>query len=585
MSNRGSNSRKQRPDVVIGIHQTGDDLQMVVVRAPSAGQQPRIVLAKSASRSMISQELGTFKGAMVVRVAPLAQTIARMSVVPIAGEAEMSAAVNLMAEAEFPASIPPHRIAAAVLPKVSGEAQTRAALFTAWLGREAMPVIREGVDEQWTTVLGALAALRGDKKGSIIHADRSSSAVAVLLNEDSVQAARVVVDDVSDEIPWERVSAAAVQDLMATSGQECDEATADAIVNEGRWTSHTDWLTGRVTGTLIDAAWLEKYGLPLGAALLVLDDGLKLSALCDMSGEAPKIKRPAIVAIGEWLSQGARPIVVGAAAIALLVGVPFGLSYARYAALQTRKVGLADINSKSGDIKLRAAMYRQLQTARAPMTKLLSDIAGAAPVGVEIVETRLSVDQDIAIRGKATNTEVHGQFMKNLNATKLFAGSIKPTRTESKDGVTEFELSAKLDNPHLPVKASGDFVKSPLAAQLWGDGATNTTMPVGAVRQVTASGKPVVGNNAKPAGAAAAVANDRRPSPSASSSEAPPELTDADIAKMTRSEAMKAWSARAGWVTANGKADPGVKDRVTAERDKLRERMTAAGKEEQGGTK
>jgi hypothetical protein len=54
---------------------------------------------------------------------------------------------------------------------------------------------------------------------------------------------------------------------------------------------------------------------------------------------------------------------------------------------------------------------------------------------------------------------------------------------------------------------------------------------------------------------------------------------------MTRSEAMKAWSARAGWVTANGKADPGVKDRVTAERDKLRERMTAAGKEEQGGTK
>jgi hypothetical protein len=175
--------------------------------------------------------------------------------------------------------------------------------------------------------------------------------------------------------------------------------------------------------------------------------------------------------------------------------------------------------------------------------------------------------------------------VKNLNATKLFAGSVKPTRTESKDGVTEFELSAKLDNPHLPVKASADFTTLPLAVQLWGEGASNTTMPVGAVRQVTASGKPVTGAT-RAAGSAAPASVDRRPSSSssASSTEPPPELSDADIAKMNRSEAMKAWSLRAGWVTANSKADPSIRERVVAERDKLRERMTAAGKEE-GGAK
>jgi hypothetical protein len=276
---------------------------------------------------------------------------------------------------------------------------------------------------------------------------------------------------------------------------------------------------------------------------------------------------------------------VGAVALVMLVGVPFGLAYARHTALQSRRAGLESINKSSGDIKLTAAMYRQLETSRAPMTKLLSDIAGAAPVGVEIVETRLSVDQDIAIRGKATSTDLHAQFVKNLNATKLFAGSVKPTRTESKDGVTEFELSAKLDNPHLPVKASADFTTLPLAVQLWGEGASNTTMPVGAVRQVTASGKPVTGAT-RAAGSAAPASVDRRPSSSssASSTEPPPELSDADIAKMNRSEAMKAWSLRAGWVTANSKADPSIRERVVAERDKLRERMTAAGKEE-GGAK
>ncbi|MFN5946276.1 MAG: PilN domain-containing protein [Phycisphaerae bacterium] len=583
MSTRSSNSRRQRPDVVIGLQESGDVTQMVVVRTSGAGQAARIVFAKSLSAASLSTELGMFKGATVVRVAPLEQTIARMGVVPTASDAEMAAAVNLMAEAEFPGSVPAHRIAAAVLP--GSPAQTRPALLTAWLGRSAARSLRDGMSERWTTPLSALVGLRGGKTGAIVLADRKAGAVAVLLQDDAIQAARVVIDDVNDDVPWERLAASSVQDLAAMSGADLSDEAALQLVAESAWSKRTEWLSGRVTGTLIDSAWLEKYGTALGAAMLLADEQLGLSSLCEITSDAPKVRKPALVTLGEWLSTGSRPIVVGAVALVMLVGVPFGLAYARHTALQSRRAGLESINKSSGDIKLTAAMYRQLETSRAPMTKLLSDIAGAAPVGVEIVETRLSVDQDIAIRGKATSADLHAQFVKNLNATKLFAGSVKPTRTESKDGVTEFELSAKLDNPHLPVKASADFTTLPLAVQLWGEGATNTTMPVGAVRQVTASGKPVTGAT-RAAGSAATASVDRRPSSSssASSTEPPPELSDADIAKMNRSEAMKAWSLRAGWVTANSKADPTIRERVVAERDKLRERMTAAGKEE-GGAK
>jgi hypothetical protein len=583
MSTRSSNSRRQRPDVVIGLQESGDVTQMVVVRTSGAGQAARVVLAKSLSAASLSTELGMFKGATVVRVAPLEQTIARVGVVPTANDAEMAAAVNLMAEAEFPGSVPAHRIAAAVLP--GSPAQTRPALLTAWLGRSAARSLRDGMSERWTTPLAALVGLRGGKAGPIVLADRKAGAVAVLLQDDAIQAARVVIDDVNDDVPWERLAASSVQDLAAMSGADLSDEAAHQLVAESAWSKRTEWLSGRVTGTLIDSAWLEKYGTALGAAMLLADEQLGLSSLCEITSDAPKIRKPALVTLGEWLSTGSRPIVVGAVALVMLVGVPFGLAYARHTALQSRRAGLESINKSSGDIKLTAAMYRQLETSRAPMTKLLSDIAGAAPVGVEIVETRLSVDQDIAIRGKATSTDLHAQFVKNLNATKLFAGSVKPTRTESKDGVTEFELSAKLDNPHLPVKPSADFTTLPLAVQLWGEGASNTTMPVGAVRQVTASGKPVTGAT-RAAGSAAPASVDRRPSSSssASSTEPPPELSDADIAKMNRSEAMKAWSLRAGWVTANSKADPSIRERVVAERDKLRERMTAAGKEE-GGAK
>ena len=582
MSTRSTSSRRQRTDVAIGLQASGDVTHVVVVRSGQSGQPARVVLAKSVGAASLDAELNAHKGAAVVRVAPLEQTVARVSVVPAASEGEMATAVNLMAEAEFPGSVPPHRIAAAVLPGPSG--QTRPALFTAWLGRGSVKTLREGAIERWTTPLAALVALRADKAGHIVHADRKAGAVGVLLHDDAMQAARVVVDDVTDDVPWEQLAAASVQDLAAMSGVELSDDAACTLVSAGAWTRRSDWLANRVTGALTDAAWLEKYGVALGAALLLADEQLNLAALCEMAAEAPKVRKPALVNVGEWISTGSRPIIVGALALATLVGVPFGLAYARHSALQSRRAGLESINKSSGDIRLTAAMYRQLETSRAPMTKLLSDIAGAAPVGVEIVETRLSVDQDIAIRGKATSTDVHAQFVKNLNATKLFVGSVKPTRTESKDGVTEFELSAKLDNPHLPVKAAADFTSSSLAVQMWGDGATNTTMPVGAVRQVTASGKPVTGN-VRATSTTTPATVDRRPSSSssASSTEPPPELSDADIAKMNRSEAMKAWSLRAGWVTANSKADPGVRDRVVAERDKLRERMTAAGKEEGGG--
>ncbi|HLP86214.1 MAG TPA: hypothetical protein VK157_17815, partial [Phycisphaerales bacterium] len=457
MSNRGSNSRKQRPDVVVGVYESAVnavEMHVVVVRSAGPGQAARVVLAKTVTRSLIAQELGTFKGAVVVRVAPLERTIARLGVVPVASSAEMQTAVNLMAEAEFPANVPAHRIAAAMLPASDANGQTRAALFTAWIGKEAPSALREGVTEQWTTPLGALVALRGKKSGHIVHADKRVGAVAVLLQQDAMQAARVVVDDPTDDVAWEHVAAQCVQELAATSGVELDDTAAAAIANDNDWASRAEWLHGRVTGTLIDQAWLSKYGIALGAAIMLVEDSLGITALCDMTAHAPKVRKPGLVRFGEWISQGSRPIVVGAAALALLVGVPFGLSYARYQSLQSRRDGLESINKSAGDIKLKAAMFKQLETSRAPMTKLLSDIAGAAPVGVEIIETRLAVDQDITIRGKATSADLHRQFVRNLNASKLFAGNVKETRTESKDSVTEFEVSAKLDNPHLPVKAA-----------------------------------------------------------------------------------------------------------------------------------
>jgi Tfp pilus assembly protein PilN len=555
------------------------------------------------SRTLTDSELASLPATFeqhgvshLVRIAPGRETIARCVSVPGGDEAGLVAAVGLLAEAELPAILPSYRRAAGVLPNGNGE-EMRAALLTGWMNGGASPATVSETPENWTTPAAALALLRGDSGRAAVYSEQAEGLMCLLVPGPERSIARVLVEEPADDDTWAQKISSAVSEAAQMAGAPAGFAqnlNSTRRTGPGRRlfleSGSVIALKAKWSGLREDQGWLDDFGLALGALMVAGSEQASIRSLAALHAQAPAEERTLFEATSLWLGRPANAWGVIAAACVLMLLGPLGLAAARKTILEHRADKVKDLRVGAEGVEKKAAMYEQFNTSRWPMTKLLSDVSQATPVGVVVTNLQLTTGQGLIMQGTAENPEQINTLVDNLGATRVF-GSVSPNRVESKsDTVTEFDISAKVIQPNIAAKTTPemDYKTKSLAVRLYGEGASNTTAPASAReersdrggersrrrdRSSDSGGDRADRSDRGGGGGDRSDRNaerDRRPEKS-TPSEPPPPLTDADIAKMDFSAAVKEWVSRQTYVQKNPSLAAGVKQRLNDEVAKLKE--------------
>ncbi|MCX5691079.1 MAG: PilN domain-containing protein [Planctomycetota bacterium] len=563
-----SRSPQGNPDIVAAVEQRAGGFAAAALTR-SGGSVRIIATALLESVQAVASFVTQHQAGRLVRLAPLADTIVKYADIPVSDAAQMIAAAGLMAEAELPSSLAPHRRAGGLL--MGGvRPGTREALLTGWLDRgQPIEAIAAGL-ESFCTPGAALALLKGQSAAAAC-VDATAHAYCVLVGGSERSAARVVLED---EMSAQALAVAAKDAAIAAAASlgETAACTGTQVLVDA---SARAAFCAKVSGARDDQAWFDQFGLCVAAAMLALIPETAL--LTQLLPVAAIIEEPAPVRLARWVSKGARPWVIGIAATLGLVLLPWMIVVARDEFLSGRVRVIEDMRKNNADLEKQAAMYSQLDISRWPLTKLLSDVSGATPVGVSASDVRLSPEQGLTFQGRAKSADLVNVFQKNLGDTRLFR-SIKVNRTESMaEGGVEFNLTAEItaSQAHVPVKPTLDFAAESLSKRLYGVEAA--ALPAEGSKESGnggGSGRKERRGEGRGGEARGGDAEPRRPS--TPSDAMPPVVTDDDIKKMDRATANRAWVARKVYVQKNPTLDAATKQRLQDEEAKIRTHAATA---------
>lgn len=555
---------------------------LAVIIAETGGGSITVVEEHRTDIAHISELLRAQRVDLIVRLVPSSETICRVLALPAvesSDRTELADALGLMAESELPSSLPWYRRAAGVVRL--GPAPS--ALLTGWTPPEGeakndrLPL--SAVPEVWTAEIAALDALGAAiNAGPLIGlADSKSGTLALLAAGPKRTLARVL--RLTPGEGWSAGAQSAWHETAAAAGLEETRAPG------------TDGLllplagTTRLGGAMRDREWIARYGLAFGAIALYADPDAAVSSLVALAAQEPRNRQPLVQRTIDWLALPRHAVVVGAACIAVALLSPLVSAKARHAVLSQRAGSAESLDTRLADAERRIGFYRLLGEKRWPMTKLLSQIAGAAPVGVTLDTVELPQGETVTIRATASSSELVSTFRKNLSDTRVFTSVATPNIETTSEGVT-FQLQARVAQ-HFALQASkplDDFAAKTLAQRLYGEGASNTARDDreedpsdrGSDRRTetrdsrrdesTRSGERASG----PA-----------PSPPAAS-EIPPPISDEEIAKLDWGAAMREFGRRRRASTLPG-IDAETKARLAAESEKARARMQEAAPASSGG--
>ncbi|MDX2146247.1 MAG: PilN domain-containing protein [Planctomycetota bacterium] len=339
------------------------------------------------------------------------------------------------------------------------------------------------------------------------------------------------------------------------------------------------------------ASLLSKHALGLGAAALSLGPA-SLRSLCSLEHRSADERAGALERASAWLGVRKNAVRVAAAALSLAIVALFLAPLARLAALEPKAAALAAGEQARAEAVRRAALYKQLERDRWPMTKLMSDVSAAAPEGITLDFLRLSPEQGLALAGSARDDAVLAGFQTNLNKTGLF-DNVKIDRSETSSSGVEFDLSARVASPHLFVKPIDDFAARPLVVRLYGEAAavaSPTSVRADEDEAGDADGDESESDPSQLSGASSAASSSnetaastptRTSAPSSGGTLAP--LTDEQISAMDAGTATREWGARRRASRASG-IDPAERARLESEVEKLNARMKAARSAPPGGS-
>ncbi|NUQ67757.1 MAG: PilN domain-containing protein [Phycisphaerales bacterium] len=569
---RLGNQEGRSGGVCAGVDERAGQVHVVIARL---GEAWSIVEGRSLpieDKASLENLLTQHHVTRVIRVAPATQSVCRVVSVPPGQPEQQASTLTLLAEAELPETVPSHRRAGGIVPDVV-RGPERTAMLTGWLPASSSALLTAEIREDWATAPAALAMLKRDA-ALAAWADPTSGAMVVICAGPRRTICRTLREVADDRHAWRKALESAIEETAKAAEIRSEVEIADGLMLSD---AAVRALAGEIKGFRSDPAWLEKYALALGAVLLGDERQAATATLAGLSVEPRVAPRAPGVRMIERLHDARVAMWVLAAALAGVLLIPMGAAYARLLLLDMRTQRLAGTQDKTEEITRTAKLYEELDKQRLPMTKLLADVAGAAPVGVVVENVRLSKEQGLSVLGTAETREKLNAFQANLNKTRVLSrATINRSEATSSGGVT-FDMTAQITQPHLSVKPIEDLGGKSLAEVLYGEGATNDAFS-GAVggengrRTGTRRPPSATGSSSGPTTSGD---TSRRPTPV--STEPPSPLTDAAIAAMDRATLTKEFANRRTFGQRNPGLDQTTKQRLDDEVRKLRERMSAGG--------
>lgn len=570
---------------IAALHRQGTMFRLVVAEKPVVGGGAASAVRIVESRSFPVSDTTSIRAAVeqsgaerLVRVLPACACVSRGVEVPDAPEADLAAALSLLAEAHLPAGIPLHRRAWGVIPGPATEGQ-RAALLLGWTGDAEAAILPE--IESWTSELASLAALVEPKRSTLaVYADRDSGSVAVLAWNGTRSSVRAMRESSTSASDWDGSIAKLVEDSVTRFGidTEVSSSGASGMASASLWLDDSTRARASRSAGAGDAAWLRDYGVAAGAAMLALGATLASSRLVEMTAAPVEAKRSRIEHAVEWMSEPKRAKKLALLALAVLLLLPLGTAWARRAMLQgkARAVEAQQAGKSADELDMRLAMYRELDKRRLPMAKIIADIAGCMPAGVSLDSLQvIAADKRVSIRGKAPDRATLTSFVSKLNASGVF-GNCDFSRADAKEDNVEFDVAGTVTGPMVEARGVEDWTKVPLAVKLYGEEARKPRLS----QETKPEKKAAAPKRGTGGGGGRDVFNSRGSSKPADP--VPVALKDEDIKKLDRTAGSKELASR---LKARSRADidAATKDRLKEELDKLRAHLKSLQDAPKGG--
>ncbi|MGH7133531.1 MAG: PilN domain-containing protein [Phycisphaerales bacterium] len=545
-SNLGSSN------TVLAIHRQGDAVRLLAARPDGQSISVKEASTLSAADAAgLTAAVARLRPDRVVHVIPAGQTIWRKLDAappgPDAQPAQIEAAMNLLAEASLPATVPTHRRAAAALRTPGGTAT----VACGWLGEWNQPELE--VPEQWLpepVALIAAARLLGRGPGLCVYGDRKDGVVTVAVvsgGEKPSATIRINREDAADPEHWrEAVSGLASETAEAAGmpGQSVEpRANADFDILYPAATGSAPAINGVPAG---DRRWHEQFDLALGAAATALTAMPGERPLLAMHAQAPEFVEPVYLRAASVLASPRKLAIVIAACLALVLVVPLAMAYARLSILQTKSTGAkADAENFTKAVD-QAEWYQLLREKRWPMTRLLAELTTTAPESVLIDDVTIEQGKVVTVTATAESAEDVANWREALNKSKVFEDAKVPT-IDSATTPVRFSLNAKVVAPMLAladaVPAIGTKIDVPAPEPL--PVLTSSGSSRSNERTMERPSRNNRNNNSgNTAGSRSTNTSSTPAEKPAVVAEAPPAISEAQIAKLDRSAAVNEFAKR-----------------------------------------
>ncbi|MBL0926988.1 MAG: PilN domain-containing protein [Phycisphaerales bacterium] len=515
LSARPRSRAASRPKRLAAVHAQGSSWRLVVLEDRGSSGPPALLSAQSLRAgdwSALDGALAAAKAEALVHVLPAAGTIVRAVEVPEGSDDEMAAALGLMAEAQLPSTIAPHRRGFGLIPAAATDG-TRAAVLVGWPGPAPATLHEDGGaprggkpawrgPESFTSEAVALAALGSPRRAfDLLYADRDQGSIAVAASSASKATLRALREDPDSTPGWAEVLADAMGQTAWRLGVDAaevalpeplprhllliDEASRRALVQT------VPTLSGPQTP-------IEEFAVAAGAALAAIRAPSGLRSFVEMLAHEPVVVRSVLERTTDWLARPRNAAVVLGAGLAAAALLWWGSAWVRYAVLDARLTAIEKDErfTKQGDLEKRLALYDELGRRRAPLTKILADIASATPVGVQLESFTLDVNSGrFAVRARADNFKLGTDFKSALEKTGLFSRvSLDSTKTAA-------DRSREAAAARGAAGATGATGRTGATGPTGATGATGVTGPTGQTGQTGATGGTGATGSTGPTGA------------------------------------------------------------------------------------
>ncbi|MFT3686332.1 MAG: hypothetical protein QM783_15665 [Phycisphaerales bacterium] len=560
-------SAAKRPSAALAILKAGDAYKYVIA-AGGGGAPLRVTDTGSISatdpKALESLRQRAGGSAAFVQVVPPEAGILRSAPPKLVLDGtpeQVAGALELVAEAELPASIPSHRRAAGVVR--AGHAHAVYAM--GWIGGEGS-FAPEAAPVPAPAALGALFRLTGAPSGLLVYTDAATGVIALLgagTGESPRLVVRVLRDDGSDAEAFTAVRDEAVEDLRLALDAEEPVRIGGSLQLPKR---------ASVSGLGGDDR-LTDFALPLGAAAFVLEAKPDELPLLSMSDRSPTAGRSIFTRIGEGLATPRALAVTAALCVCLMLTGWILAAPVKLALLQKR------VGSDTGDYTKAVQQhdwFKALKDRRWPLTALIAELTSGAPESVRVESLTVDQGRAINITGSAEKADTVDAWCKSLRG-KVFTDvertipqeDVSPVRFTIKATVVDAQAAAVSDlkpiaNVDTPrVKGDSTPTRSDRSDRTDRNSRTGSNRP---------SGNSGGNNNGSRTGSRTG----STPGASTSGAEIPHAMTEAQINKLDSAGATLEWAKRKGQLSRSD-LDTATRSRLESELNLLEARRKALG--------